>query len=278
MRTSSPSFRSCDQAVGEQKVERRGVRAEGDLVPVAAEEVGEGVARVGQQVVGLDRAREEAVGVGVVIDEVVGHGVDHALRHLCAARAVEVGDGMTVDRALQGGKLPPHIGDIELHGVAAPRALAGRPGRAPDPRRTSRRRAIGSAAAASLPSRHRRWGASPARTRRGRDRRRRGLPRPRRRVERDRVAAGRVAGRQWASGRRTRKRAPAPGAVRARPCRRGPRRWRPRSRGPGRPCPRRGRATLGPVEGLEGARGHVARHADAVVAHFEQGQAVASCR
>ena len=74
------------QAVSQQEVERRGVGSEGHLVPIATEEVGEGVAGVGQHVVGLDGGREVPVGVRVVVDEIVGHGVDDALRYLGAAR------------------------------------------------------------------------------------------------------------------------------------------------------------------------------------------------
>jgi hypothetical protein len=60
-----------------------------------------------------------------VVDEVVGYGVEDTLRHLSAAGTVEVGDGLTIDRALEGGELAADVRDIEVHRVAAPVGVAG---------------------------------------------------------------------------------------------------------------------------------------------------------
>ena len=81
--------------------ERRHVGAEGDLRGAAAQKVGERLPRGLDQGVGLDAGRIGPVRVRVVVEQVVAHRVHHGLRHLRAARAVEVGDGSAFVAALE---------------------------------------------------------------------------------------------------------------------------------------------------------------------------------
>ena len=94
--------------------ERRHVVAELDLVRArGAEEVGHGrVGLVGHRVAELAR-RERATAVGVGVREVVADGVDHALRDLGAAGAVEERNGPTVLLTGEGRELGAQGIDIE---------------------------------------------------------------------------------------------------------------------------------------------------------------------
>ena len=69
-------------------------------------------AGVGDGRVGLLAGGEGPVGVGVVVIEVVGHGLDDRAGDLGAAGAVEVGDGLAAVLAFQGGKWA-RIWDVE---------------------------------------------------------------------------------------------------------------------------------------------------------------------
>ena len=117
------------------------VGAEADLVRVAAEEVGAGRVSLGDRRVGLLAGGEAAAVVGVVVDEVLVNGVEHALRRLRAARPVEIGGRPPVDRPLEGRELAAHVGDVVLgHGLPSGRACTRAPAVAGTPS-VSRRRA-----------------------------------------------------------------------------------------------------------------------------------------
>ena len=49
------------------------------------------------------------VGVGVVLIEVVGHGLDDGAGYLGAARSIEIGDGVPVMPALEGQELGSNL-------------------------------------------------------------------------------------------------------------------------------------------------------------------------
>src|SRR5579859_7770802 len=76
--------------------QRGHVWAESDFVGAAVEEVGHGGAGFGDHGVGAPAGGIGSAGVGVVVAEVVGDGVDHALRNLRAAGAVEESGRVTV--------------------------------------------------------------------------------------------------------------------------------------------------------------------------------------
>jgi hypothetical protein len=88
--------------------ERGHVGAKGNLVGRRAEEVAEGGARRGEHRVGFFAGRVRPVRVGVVVQEVVAHGVGNRRRHLRAAGAIEVGHRQTVVGALHGRKQRPN--------------------------------------------------------------------------------------------------------------------------------------------------------------------------
>ncbi len=77
--------------------ERGHVRAEDDFVSIAIQKVGHGGPRLINDAIGIVAGLKGAVGVGVIASEIVGDGVDHALRHLRAAGAVEKDGGISVD-------------------------------------------------------------------------------------------------------------------------------------------------------------------------------------
>ena len=83
--------------------QRGHVRAEDDFVSAAVQEVGHGAAGSGDHRVGAAAGGVGSAGVGVVVAQVVGDGVDHALRDLRSAGAVEEGGGVSVDGLGQGG-------------------------------------------------------------------------------------------------------------------------------------------------------------------------------
>ena len=76
--------------------EGRHVGAEDDFVSAAVEEVGHGAARFGDHGVGATAGGVSSAGVGIVVAQVVGDGVDDTLRDLRSAGAVEEGGGMAV--------------------------------------------------------------------------------------------------------------------------------------------------------------------------------------
>ena len=95
--------------LGEEKREGRHVGAVAHLVGVAADEVGRSLVGVVEDLVALFAGCEGAVGIGVVVDEVVGDGVDHALdRH---------GDRGAAERAAnrRGGGSESHAVSFQSH-------------------------------------------------------------------------------------------------------------------------------------------------------------------
>ena len=76
-------------------------------------------AGAGDDRVGLRAGREGPVGIGVVMQQVVGHRLDDRAGHLRAAGAVEVGDGLAIVPPLQGREVGAdlvHRGDAGLAG------------------------------------------------------------------------------------------------------------------------------------------------------------------
>src|SRR5690349_12142724 len=76
--------------------QRGHVRAKGDFVGAAVEEVAHGGAGVGNHGVSAAAGGVGSAGVGVIVAEIVGDGVDDALRDLRSARAVEEDGGVAV--------------------------------------------------------------------------------------------------------------------------------------------------------------------------------------
>ena len=60
--------------------------------------------RVRERRVGLGAGRETPVRVGIVVNQVIGHGLDHGGGDLCPARSVEIGDAMTLIDSLERGE------------------------------------------------------------------------------------------------------------------------------------------------------------------------------
>ena len=113
---STTSNRQADlatQAAREVKGERRHVGAEGDLFRRRAQEVGQRRPRTGEHGVGLLAARVAPVRVGVVPEQILGHGIRHRAGDLRAARPVEVRHGSVAVLALQCGELGTDLADVE---------------------------------------------------------------------------------------------------------------------------------------------------------------------
>ena len=92
--------------------ERGHVGAEHDLVDVASQEVGHRATARLQQGVGFGAARVGPMGVGVVMQEIVGHRGCDGVGHLCASGAIEVGDRVSGLDTLQGGKVAADLADV----------------------------------------------------------------------------------------------------------------------------------------------------------------------
>ncbi len=93
------------------------VRTEGDFVGAAVQEVGHGGAGFGNHGVGVAAGRVGSAGVGVVASKIVGDGVNHALRNLRTARAVEECGGVAVDGLCERGELGADVGEVEGGGL-----------------------------------------------------------------------------------------------------------------------------------------------------------------
>ena len=66
------------------------------------EKVGQRPARAcGQRLVGLDAGRERPVRIGIVVNQVVGHRFDDRTGDLGAARAIEIGNPLSLVRPFQ---------------------------------------------------------------------------------------------------------------------------------------------------------------------------------
>ncbi len=75
--------------MGQQELQGRGVRAEGDLLRVAAHEVRRRAPCLGDHRVGLDGGGEGPSAVRIRVDQSVRDRVEHLARHLGSPRAVE---------------------------------------------------------------------------------------------------------------------------------------------------------------------------------------------
>ena len=73
-------------------------------------------ARFGDHAVGVAAGVVSAAGVGVVARQIVGDGVDHPLRHLRAAGAIQKNGGMAVHRLCERRELRANPGEIEGSG------------------------------------------------------------------------------------------------------------------------------------------------------------------
>jgi hypothetical protein len=93
--------------------ERGHVGAEDDFVGAAVQEVGHGGAGLGDHGIGVAAGGVGSAGVGVVAAQVVRDGVDHTLRNLRAAGAVEEGGGMSVDGLGERGELRADVVKVE---------------------------------------------------------------------------------------------------------------------------------------------------------------------
>ena len=82
------------KGAGDGVGERGHVGAEDDFVSGAVQEVGHGGAGFGEHGVGIAAGGVGSAGVGVVAAQVVGDGVDDALRNLRSAGAVEEHGGV----------------------------------------------------------------------------------------------------------------------------------------------------------------------------------------
>ena len=96
--------------------QRGHVGAEDYFVLVASEKIRHGGARAGNDGVSAATGGIGAAGVGARVRQIFGDGVDHALRYLSAARAVEENGGLAVDSLRQGWKLGANPGEIESSG------------------------------------------------------------------------------------------------------------------------------------------------------------------
>ncbi len=110
---------AADSAADRER-QRSHVLPEDDFVRIAAQEISHRGARAGDDLVGLATGRVLPVGIGVAGFQIMRNGVDHALRDLRAARAVEESWGTAVDRARERGELRADPREIErsFHVVA----------------------------------------------------------------------------------------------------------------------------------------------------------------
>ena len=96
--------------------QRRHVGTEGDFVGAAVQEVGHGAASPRDHCVGVSAGRVSSASIGVVVAQVGGDGVDHALRDLRSARAVEERGGVAVHGLRERRKLRADVGEVEGSG------------------------------------------------------------------------------------------------------------------------------------------------------------------
>ena len=98
---------------GDGEGQRGHVGTEDDFVGAAVQEVGHGAARLGDHGVGAAAGGVGSAGVGVVVAQIVGDGVDDALRDLRSAGAVEECGGVAVDGLGERGELGADVGEVE---------------------------------------------------------------------------------------------------------------------------------------------------------------------
>ena len=101
-------FPSERTAHGERQC--RHVRSEHDFIRVAIQEGAHGRTRFRDHAVGVAAGVVSAAAVGVVAGQVVGDGVNHALRHLRAARPVQKNHGASIDHLRERGELRANPG------------------------------------------------------------------------------------------------------------------------------------------------------------------------
>ena len=96
--------------------QRGHVGAEDDFISGAVEEVGHGGAGFGKHGVGVAAGGVGSARVGVVAAQIIGDGVDDALRNLRSAGAVEERGGVSVDGLGECGELGADVGEVEGSG------------------------------------------------------------------------------------------------------------------------------------------------------------------
>jgi len=96
--------------------QRGHIGAEDYFVLIASEKIRHGGACTGNDGVSAAAGGIGAAGVGVGVRQIFGDGVDHALRYLSAARAVEEDGGLAVKRLRQRWELRADPGEIESSG------------------------------------------------------------------------------------------------------------------------------------------------------------------
>ena len=94
----------------------RHVRSEDDFVGAAVQKVGHRATRLGNHGVGVTAGRVSSASVGVIAAQVVGNGVDDALRNLRPARAVKERGRMAVDGLGEGRELGANVLNVEGSG------------------------------------------------------------------------------------------------------------------------------------------------------------------
>jgi len=87
-------------------MERQGghVRTKRNLIRTSVEEVGSARPGRGNELIGFLTGGVVPVGVGIVVEEVLGHGGCHVVRNLGAAGAIEVGDRMSAVAPFESGE------------------------------------------------------------------------------------------------------------------------------------------------------------------------------
>src|SRR5207247_7173021 len=106
---------TCNRAA--DGVRQRGhVGTKDNFVGSAIEEIGHGTAGFGDGGIEIGSAHVRTASIGIVAVEIAGDGINHTLRDLGAAGAIEKGGGMTVDGLGQRRELGTGPGEVELCG------------------------------------------------------------------------------------------------------------------------------------------------------------------
>jgi hypothetical protein len=96
---------SAPQRPRDMESDRGHIGAERDFIRLAIKEIGNGLPRVGDQLICLGAGWIGPVHVGVVMEEIIIHRFGDRARNLCAPGAVEIGHGEAVVHAFEGGKM-----------------------------------------------------------------------------------------------------------------------------------------------------------------------------
>ena len=78
------------------KRQRGHVEPKANLGGGGIEKIGHGLPRIDERRVGLGTGRKTPVRVGIVVNQIIGHGLDHGGGDLCPSGSVEIGDAMTM--------------------------------------------------------------------------------------------------------------------------------------------------------------------------------------